>query len=255
MSEVEDLHGLRHPANGQFNWQRSLRWFLAEFLVVVAGILVALWVNGWWIDRLERAQERDLLLGLQSEFSENLDLFDRTANQHRETIAQARRLLELTGPSPAAIEPKEIDKLLFPLVSDMPSFHPAMGEVEAMLGAGHLDLVQNRELRAALAGWPGVLALLRETEDEMRSDVLHGFYPYLVTQVPLVTLDHRMGIIDTQSPSRFPMDYSALLSDFVFENHVENRWVMANFILEDGAPVRDRIVEILRLIDRELAGQ
>jgi len=255
MSEVEDSHGLQHPARGRFDWQRSIRWFLAEFLVVVAGILVALALNGWWIDQEERTQEKDLLLGLQSEFSENLDLFDRIADEHRESIEQARRLLAFTGPEPAGFENPDIDKLLFPLLSELPSFHPAMGEVEAMLGSGHLGLIRNRKLRAALAGWPGVLALLRETEDEMRSDVLHGFYPYLVGKVPLATLDHRMGIIDTPGPSRFPLDYDVLLSDFVFENHVEDRWVMAKFILEDGLPVRERIVEILGLIDTELAAK
>lgn len=252
MSEVEVAQGLRRQTDGPFNWQRGIRWFLAEFLVVVAGILVALAVNGWWIDRVERSQERDLLLGLQTEFSENLDLFDRTAALHRKTIEQARQLLEITGRSPVGVAPEDVDKLLFPLISEMPSFHPAMGEVEAMLGAGHLGLIQNRRLRAALAGWPGVLSLLRETEDEMRSDVMHEFYPYMVKHIPLVTLDYRMGIIDTAGPSQFPLDYNTLLSDFVFENHVENRWVMANFILEDGTQVRDRIVEILEQIDIEL---
>ena len=143
--------------------------------------------------------------------------------------------------------------MLFPLLSELPSYHPAMGEVEAMLGAGHLGLIQNDQLRSALAGWPGVRAVLRETEDEMRNDVVLGFYPYMVDRIPLVTLDYQVGFIDTPGPSRFSSDYDSLLSDFAFENHVENRWVMAKFILNDGVPVRNRIVEILELINGELA--
>lgn len=254
MSEDESSQRLPHPRNSQFNWQRGIQWFLAEFLVVVLGILVALGLNGWWTDRVERAQERDLLLGLQVEFEANLALFDRTADLHRETIEQSRQLIELTGPNPGDIDLSMINNILFPLLSEIPSFHPALGEIEAMLGAGQLGLIRNDQLRAAVAGWPGALAVLRETEDEMRSDVVQGFYPYMTTRFPLVTLDSSLGFIDTPRPSRFPADYAALLSDVEFENHVENRWVMAKFILRDGEPVRKRLNDVLCLINSELAG-
>ncbi len=89
----------------------------------------------------------------------------------------------------------------------------------------------------------------------MRTDVVQGFFPYISGRIPLVTLDHRVGSIDTPRPSQFSLDYTAILTDVVFENHVENRWVMANFILQDGVPVRKRLAEILELIDVELARQ
>ena len=86
----------------------------------------------------------------------------------------------------------------------------------------------------------------------MREDVIRGFYPYVLEHVPLVTMDYRVGFIDTPGPSRFPRDYRRLLSDVVFENHVENRWVMARFILKDGEPVRQLLDEVIRLLDAEL---
>jgi hypothetical protein len=254
MSETQDTHTSRGVGNSRLEWRRSLRWFSAEFLVVVLGILVALALSAWWTDRLERAQETELLLGLRSEISANLELFDRTADLHRRTIDQARQLLTFTGPAPADFDPAAIDSLLFPLLSEIPSFHPAMGEVEAMLGAGQLGLIQNDRLRTAIAGWSGALALLRETEDEMRGDVMQGFYPYMSTRIPLVTMDHNVGFIKTPGPSRFKQDYALLLSDVVFENHVENRWVMARFILQDGEPVRELLNEILQMINAELEG-
>ena len=254
MSETQDTHISRGVGHSRLEWRLGLRWFLAEFLVVVLGILVALGLNAWWTDRLERAQEMELLMGLRSEISANLDLFDRTADLHRETIDQARQLLSFTGPAPTDFDPAAIDSLLFPVLSEIPSFHPAMGEVKAMLGAGQLGLIQNDRLRTAVAGWPGALELLRETEDEMRSDVLHGFYPYMIDRIPLVTMDRNVGFIDTPRPSRFTQDYALLLSDVTFENHVENRWVMARFILQDGEPVRELLGEILQLINAELEG-
>jgi hypothetical protein len=233
-------------------WHARLRWFSAEFLVVVSGILVALAVNAWWSDRGERAQEHDLLVGLRAEFVANRGLLQRTMEQHKETIEQARKLLNLTGPDPGDIDVEVVDGLLFPLLSVMPSFHPAMGEVEAMLGSGQLGLIRNADLRTAVAAWPGALSLLRDTEDEMQEDVVQEFYPYVLERIPLVTMDHGVGFIDTPGPSRFPRDYRSLLTDVAFENHVENRWVMAKFILEDAEPVRELLDEIIALIEIEL---
>lgn len=45
----------------RFDWRRKTRWFAAEFLVVVSGILVALAFNAWWAERSAGAEERELL--------------------------------------------------------------------------------------------------------------------------------------------------------------------------------------------------
>jgi hypothetical protein len=39
----------------------ALRWFAAEFLVVLTGVLVALAMNAWWTDRTDRQRERAAL--------------------------------------------------------------------------------------------------------------------------------------------------------------------------------------------------
>ena len=233
-------------------WEGSARWFAAEFLVVVCGVLVALAAGAWASGRMDRDREQLLLRGLRSELAANLVLFDSTAQQHRAVIGQSRRLLTWTGPTPVGFEPTEVDSLLFALISDMPSYHPSMGEMEAMLGSGGLALIRDGELRAAIASWPGILELLRETEDEMRSDVLTSFYPYVIQRTPLLTIDHTVGLIRESGPSRFSQGYVELLSDVAFENHVENRWVMSRFILEDGEPVRALLEHMIRLIDSQL---
>lgn len=233
---------------------REQNWFAValEVCIVVLGVVIGFQVNAWGNERAARAQEREMLRGLRAELAANVDLLDRVADEHRQTIAQARRVLAWTGPDPADVPPVVLDTLVTALITEIPAYHPAMGEVDAMLGAGHLGLVRDDSLRAMLAAWPNVLERLRETEDEMRSDVTDRLFPYLVERVPLVTADRQMGYIATDRPSRFPRRYDALLSDVTFENHTENRWVMANAIIEEAAPVRALLVEMLNRIDRSL---
>lgn len=232
---------------------REQNWFAValEVAIVVLGVVIGFQATAWGNERDARMQERELLQGLRVEFVANTDVLDQVAEEHRTSIQQARRMLSWTGPDPADVPPTVMDTLVVYLISETPAYHPAMGEVQAVMGAGQLGLIRNDSLRAMVASWPNVLARYQEVEDEMRADVSYRFFPYILERVPLVTADWQVGWIETDGPSRFPRNYDTLLSDVVFENHVENRWVLANEILEEGKPVRLRLVRMLEWMDRE----
>lgn len=234
---------------------REQNWFavVLEVLIVIVGVVVGFQVTAWGNERAARTQERALLHGVRAELAANIDLLDRVADEHRRSIQQARRVLAWTGPAPENVPSTVMDTLVTQLITEIPAYHPAMGEVGAMLGAGQLGLIRDDSLRAMLASWPNVLERLQAVEDEMRADVIDRFFPYIVERTPLVTADRQVGYIDVDRPSRFPQRYDALLSDVAFENHTENRWVMAKAIMEEGEPVRALLVQMVRRIDREQA--
>lgn len=57
------------PSTTEPSWRRAIRWFAAEFLVVVSGILVAMALQAWWNDRGNRAEERVLLQRMLSDLT------------------------------------------------------------------------------------------------------------------------------------------------------------------------------------------
>lgn len=61
----------RYAVDGQRKWRRSLRWFLAEFVVLVAGILVALAVSSWAQDRQDAKREQVYLRQLEVDLVAN----------------------------------------------------------------------------------------------------------------------------------------------------------------------------------------
>ncbi len=228
-------------------------WFavVLEIAIVVVGVVLAFQITAWESNQADLQKERELLKGLYAEFTANLELLDQTFGAHEASIGHAQQMLKWTGPEPIVFKEATIDSLLFLLITETPSYHPAMGEMDAMLGSGQLGLIDDDNIRVAIATWPGFLRRLRETEDMMMSDVMNTFYPYVLERTPLLTIDARVGFIDAP-PSRFKRNYGVLLSDLAFENHVENRWIMAQLILDDGKPVRALLVDILRLIRSEL---
>lgn len=223
-----------------------------EIIIVVLGVVLGFQVTDWGESREQRIQEYELLSRLRIEFENNRALYDKVADEHRLSIQKASQMLAFTGPKPSGYNELQVDSLLFYLISETPAYHPAAGEYQAMLASGQLALVRNDSIRIALAAWPGILERMRDTEKEMKSDVVTLFFPYVLQRIPLVTVDSQVGYID-MPPSRFERNYDTVLSDVQFENHVENRWVMARYILDAGSVVERHLDEIIRLIDAEIA--
>lgn len=46
----------------RWEWRPKLRWFAAEILIVVCGVLIALALNAWWQGREQAREERRLLV-------------------------------------------------------------------------------------------------------------------------------------------------------------------------------------------------
>jgi len=59
-------------------FRRGLRWFLAELLVVVAGILIAMSLNAWYQDRIDARSERQYLTLLARDLASMGQFLDET---------------------------------------------------------------------------------------------------------------------------------------------------------------------------------
>jgi hypothetical protein len=238
---------------GLADWRRGVRWFAAEFLVVVCGILVALTLQSWWNDRAARLQEQALLQRFRTELVGNRARYLEAAEAQNRIIESARTVLQWTGPKAGVVDAAEFESHVAELLGPLPTYRAATSELDAMLGSGQLVLIRNDELRAKIAAWPPALQRLRRTEDILMDEVIDEFYPYAVERIPLINLDVGAGIIVGQPRSKFERNYEAVLRDVQFENHVENRWYNGINILNRMEAIRAVEEEIIRLIEAELS--
>ena len=60
------------------------RWgmLLSEMVLIVASILLAFALDSWWDERKDRAEEAEILHGLQQEFLLNRSLLQSRVDQH-----------------------------------------------------------------------------------------------------------------------------------------------------------------------------
>lgn len=135
-------------------WKR----LLAEGSAIVVSILLAFAIDASWDKRQERGRELEALLALRTEFEENRRKADEVMDAHRAAEDRIARLLTMSEPEILGLEQDSLVVFVGSLAAPY-SFDPVRGTVDALIGAGELDLLQEAELRQALT------AFLNATED------------------------------------------------------------------------------------------
>ena len=135
-----------------------------EFAIIVLGVLVALWIDASWAWLQDRRDEAELIEDLASDFDFNLNEIERIVDLQERSATAVRRLLY------EGIEDLPDDSLpeFAESVSYLHTFNARMGGLESALSSGRIELLRDRELRAALTAWPGYLADATEGVEWLR---------------------------------------------------------------------------------------
>lgn len=75
---------------------KYLTYALGEIVLVVIGILIALSINNWNQERINRAQSDDLLKGMVKDLSQDIAALDRTIGHYKSRLAFFERHLNKT---------------------------------------------------------------------------------------------------------------------------------------------------------------
>ena len=143
-----------------------------ESFVIMASILAAFALDTWWDGRQERAEEQETLAALEVDFRSaraNILTYRRYQERIREGLIVLTDALndawtrgERTASVPAGV-------LGIAFVS--PTVSLSLGTLEGLISSGHLTVLQDPELRAALGAWGIGLAELAEEESGLREDL------------------------------------------------------------------------------------
>jgi len=142
----------------------------AEFLVIVAGVLVALIAESWWSEREDRQFERELVADMALEFEANVSILEEDMAGNRALVDRMAGLAAMPTEKLVALSDREFESILFIPVSlaIVHIFDPAMGITQALVRSGELPRIKDRSLRLHMANWS---SLLEEGERYSRNSV------------------------------------------------------------------------------------
>lgn len=155
------------------NWRRSIRWFTAESLVVVTGVLVALALNAWWQGREDSAREWVYLQQLSVDLKTNEQLARTTVDYMDDRVQLASRLLDAIRSRPLP-PPDSLDRWLNELLGVAP-LYPRMATVQALIETGDLNLIRDDALRTGLIDYLATVQMAGELTSAMSQFGLRAF--------------------------------------------------------------------------------
>lgn len=136
-----------------WDWQAKLRWFAAEILIVVAGVLIALAINAWWQGRQDAASEATYLALIHRDLGQMADnLEDLLIYQDRQVQdgVTAYRILSMAAPSER--EQDAASQGLESLLGRR-TIHVIQPAYEDLINTGNLRLIRNQTLRDRLVSF------------------------------------------------------------------------------------------------------
>jgi len=223
------------PSGEQYFLKDALR----DLVVVVVGILAALYLESWWQDRQDRAEEAQLLSGLREEFIANRAQLEQHLAHWSGTFAAQSQASELMDGNISETDPGKVFPMFFGPDGGSPFFDPRTGQLTSLINSGKLGLVESSDLRARLADWPDLVADLDVEREIALHSIKTGYWPRLLRYLALL-----------DSPPE------TVLGDMLADKelYVELGIVHANLrrSIGEGEVILQASDDIIALIDREL---
>ncbi len=130
------MRTILRPSGDQYFLKDAIR----DLVVVIVGILAALWLESAWQDRQDRAEEALLLEGLREEFVANkAQLVDKMAVWSGVIVA-ADRALPFMGKNAGEYDPTAVVDA-FRGTDMMQFFDPRIGQLSSLISSGKLGLI------------------------------------------------------------------------------------------------------------------
>lgn len=149
---------------------KKIRWFFAEFLVVVTGVLVAFALNSWWMDVKEDRKEEAYLRQIKLDIEASISVVERSVTYARRTTHAASKLLSYTFSD--SLPP---DSVLNDFALIAMSYEPGsliQGTLLSLVNSGDLQLIGNDSIRTELIALEGELHNYEGLRRHVSADML-----------------------------------------------------------------------------------
>jgi hypothetical protein len=264
-AEASDAPAALQSRPPRLDWRPKIRWFAAEILVVVAGVLIALAINSWWDRRQEAQAEQRLLVALRGEFTANHEHLTEIIAFHETLKKTTLTLLTRSAASdraPSSESGDSVDQLLAD-ASWWSSYTSLESTVlDAAVQDGQLGLIQSDSLRRLLAQWRSEVssASAQSTQESMH---------YQNVWLPLLRAEGELGQISNQAtiipgtelryqgesvplPAR-STDHRPLLASRAMRNALVQKLWIENDVLHEYRRLEPLIGRIGTALEHEIA--
>jgi hypothetical protein len=164
---------------------RPIRSALRDFALIVIGVLVALYFEGWNAERVEDLRELDYLRALIVDVQTDTARFRGDIERAVTEEARGTHILAMVEDQRSLQMPPDT---FFKALDGMGRFVPApyaRGTYDDLVMTGDIHLIEDGRLRQELAGYYGRVAELDRFAELYRQRLWDGYLSHVVATVPI----------------------------------------------------------------------
>ena len=220
---------------------KYFKYALGEILLVMIGILLALQVNNWNNNRIDRAKEANYIKNINREFKSNRAQLDSTVYYHQKVNQNTTKILNLV---PIDVNKINKDSLSFYITDTFYhySFNPQQSTINSLTNTSSFEIISNLELRGLLQKWDELVKDYREEEIVAREHGFDKYVPYFEKHISYLRFSNNDNIFDQNN-----VDFN-FLESLEFENVIALKREYVRDILF-GSELKEVNVTINKIIE------
>jgi len=234
-----------------------LIYAFGEIVLIVVGILVALWIDNWNEGRQVTQREQFYLAGLQKEFEQNRVKLQNLMEANRSSYQMARELADHMARSDANLTEARLSQLLFQAFSEDMDYQPNNSLLNEMINSGRLEILSLPELRGHLTSWASRVERIQHQEENLREQRNRNLDLARTDQASIRSILEQTGVASATmglEKSANAGSNEGLLRSREFENNTLI-FILTAIATEEQhyQPLLEEIDTILSLLEREIS--
>ncbi len=145
-------------------WKR----LLVEGIAILVSILLAFSIDAYWDELKERKEEQEFISALYIDFNLNLEKLIYIKDQHEIIENLLIEFESLSSDEILSLSDESVDMYMKIFFSPY-SFDPVTGTVDAIIGAGKLNVIQDQNIRNLLTSFLSIIDDSKEEAAFLRS--------------------------------------------------------------------------------------
>ena len=230
---------------------KYLKYAIGEIILVVIGILIALQINNWNNNKINKNGSIEFSQRLLTEVNGNIELGTNTIEGIQSMLNSSQRILDLFNEPINDANLKPLDSLIYNIIAGT-SVEFRTGTLNEGLNTGKVALIDSDILKSRLYGLNSTLENLGEFDkinSTYNSEILQTF---LYKNFNYRRMDNKYSNLNI-GPTKFKSDRNKmLLENEEFENLIDNYLFQTNSQLNRHTNLNKEYVEIKKLIETGL---
>jgi Family of unknown function (DUF6090) len=216
---------------------KYLKYAIGEIVLVMIGILLALQVNNWNNNRIERKKEINYITNINKEFKLNKTQLDSVVFNHQTVYDNTIKILDLMPIDINTVNKDSLSSYISNTIRHF-TFNPQQSIVNSLTNTSSFEIISNPELRELLQRWDELVIDYQEEELLYKEYSFDNFIPLLSKHISFIGFNNNDNIFDDDNKMTF-------LNSLEFKNAIAIRQALIIDVL-----LKDELKEIKKTIDR-----